>query len=165
MATLHAGWISPVHRRECLPRRAKLNSDGRSGDQTRHTTVIAGMRDQQQTAERMPSEQQRGEQVRVPDWDRVDAVREARVQATERTWRQSRPPIAAHVERFYRERPEAGNHRGGRGSSRLGRKLCAARRMQLGQPESSDGQSRSSQARHDRPGADHSDDGAEDAKH
>jgi hypothetical protein len=64
MAALHAGWISPGHRRECLPRRAKLNSDRRSGDQTRHTTVIAGMRDQQQTAERTLSEQQRGEQIR-----------------------------------------------------------------------------------------------------
>src|SRR4051812_313533 len=52
MAALPAGWISPVHCRGGLPRWANLNSERRSGDQTRHTTVIAGIRDQPQAAER-----------------------------------------------------------------------------------------------------------------
>jgi hypothetical protein len=37
------------------------------------------------------------------------------LQAIERTWPQGRPAIAGHVERFYRERPDAGGHPGAYG--------------------------------------------------
>jgi soluble lytic murein transglycosylase-like protein len=41
--------------------------------------------------------------------------RELILEAIERTWPQLRPAIATHVERFYRERPDAGNHPGAYG--------------------------------------------------
>jgi hypothetical protein len=46
-----------------------------------------------------------------------DAIpdRELSGEALERTWPQRRPAIAAHVERFYRERPDAGHHPGAYG--------------------------------------------------
>ena len=41
--------------------------------------------------------------------------RELILEAIERTWPHGRPAIAEHVERFYRERPDAGNHPGAYG--------------------------------------------------
>jgi hypothetical protein len=148
MAALHAGWISPVHRRECLPRRAKLNSDRRSGDQTRHTTVIAGMRDQQQTAERMLSEQQRGEQIRrlagffwmlCPRQQsrRSSALGHRRGRRSRRTSSGSSASVPRRATTPAPTASDAGHGGpGGRiaprpGSSRLGRRLCAARRKSL----------------------------------
>jgi hypothetical protein len=41
--------------------------------------------------------------------------REVILQAIERTWPGSRPPIAAHVETFYRERPDVADRPGAYG--------------------------------------------------
>ena len=41
--------------------------------------------------------------------------RELILQSIERTWRETRPPIAARVEAFYRERPDVADHPGAYG--------------------------------------------------
>ena len=44
----------------------------------------------------------------IPDRDLI-------LQSIERTWRQTRPPIAGRVEAFYRERPEVADRPGAYG--------------------------------------------------
>jgi NADPH-dependent 2,4-dienoyl-CoA reductase/sulfur reductase-like enzyme len=51
----------------------------------------------------------------LPRSDEAIPDREVILQAIERTWPGSRPPIAAHVETFYRERPDVADRPGAYG--------------------------------------------------